>query len=294
VNAAAEEPPCFYSILARQVLGERTLKSEGAQKTDIAPFLDKKSVRRAIALKSIGQDALAEKEIRSLFPASGSEDRRHLLQLAQMLNLPAAQMRMAVAGGYDATSADARFPLPHWTPTSGYRLEPALLFAIMRQESGFNPNAKSASGAMGVMQLMPATAHAMAADARMKLSPEPAVSMTLGQHYLERLMSIPAISDNLVYIIASYNAGPGSVISWQKNVRVNDDPLLFVESIPASQTRDYVVHVIGNYWVYSALMGGYDSASVTALAGNRWPRYERSGKQMISMISYVSDAVGAE
>jgi len=294
LGMAADEAPGFYSILAGQISGEHTTKlAQEKEASDNAAFLRKEPVRRAVALKAIGQDALAEKELRALFPIGSKEDRSHLVQLARMLGLPGAQMRMAIAGQYDSSDSDATYPLPHWKPTLGYHVEPALLFAIMRQESGFNPHAKSPSGATGVMQLMPATASAMARDARLKVSVEPAMNMTLGQRYLERLMDISSIGDNLVFIIASYNAGPGSVMAWQKNLHYRDDPLLFIESIPNTQTRDYVVRVMGNYWVYSEMLGGYENASAAALAQNHWPYYERSEKQMASMLSRL-DTNGAE
>jgi soluble lytic murein transglycosylase-like protein len=289
LDVAAEEQPGFYSILARQIaVTQASLPSDSPGPADMESFLTRKPVLRAMALKAIGQDALAEKELRTLFSGSAEGDRKHLAQLAGMLNLPAAEMRMAVAGNYDTKADEARYPLPRWTPTLGYHIEPALLFAIMRQESGFNPNAKSASGAMGVMQLMPATAHAMARDARMEMSAAPAVSMALGQHYLERLMDMSAISDNLVYVIGAYNAGPGAMEGWQKSLHAGDDPLLFIESIPSVETRDYVVHVMGNYWVYSELLGGYENTSAAALAQNRWPHYERSDRQMVSMLSHLN------
>ena len=197
-------------------------------------------------------------------------------------------MRMAVAAAYDASASEAFYPLPRWKPTLGFKLEPALLFAIIRQESGFNPNAKSASGAVGVMQLMPATAHAMAEDARLKFSDEPAVNMTLGQRYIERLMEVDAVGDNLVYMLAAYNAGPGALAAWRRSVRAGDDPLLFIESLPSLQSRDYVQHVMGNYWIYSEMLAGHENASLKALAQNRWPHYERSLKQTAMMASRLN------
>jgi soluble lytic murein transglycosylase-like protein len=128
----------------------------------------------------------------------------------------------------------------------------------------------------------------MAQDTRLKLSLEPAVSMTLGQNYLERLMDISAINDNLVYIIGAYNAGPGTMENWQKSLHASDDPLLFIESIPYAETRDYIVRVMGNYWVYSEMMGGYENASAAALAQNHWPHYERSDKQTVAMANRLN------
>ncbi len=285
---AAAERPGFYSLLARHILGTQAAKSGETDAAKSEDFLQKGAIRRAIALRQIGQDALAEKELRTLFPGSTEEDRKRLVDLARALDLPAAQMRMAVAAAYDASASDTFYPLPRWTPTLGYHVEPALIFAIMRQESGFNPHARSASGAMGLMQLMPDTAHAMAADARLKMSPEPAVNMTLGQHYLERLMDTASVSDNLILLLGAYNGGPASVAGWQKNVSNGDDPLLFIESIKCAETRDYIERVMSNYWVYSEMLSGVDNASIAALARNEWPHYERSENQTVIMVSRLN------
>jgi soluble lytic murein transglycosylase-like protein len=289
---AAGEAPSFYSILARNVTGQELRSDDTAARLEnVKPILQQNAVRRAVAFKETGQDERAEQELRMLFPASNDADRKRLINLATLLDLPAAQMRMALAYAHgDEEANDGLYPMPRWTPTAGYRVEPALLFAIMRQESGFNPNAKSASGAMGVMQLMPATAHAMARGQRISgRSTLPSVSMTLGQSYIENLMETSFIGDNLVFLTAAYNAGPGTVENWQHALHYNNDPLLFVESIPYSETREYVLHVIGNYWVYSRLMGGADGASVAALASGEWPRYGSSDKQLASMLSRLGD-----
>ncbi len=173
------------------------------------------------------------------------------------------------------------YPMPKWTPASGYKVEPALLFAIMRQESEFNPGAQSPKGAVGVMQLMPATANAMAHNIRVSGSiSEPSVSMALGQQYLQHLMEISGIKNNLVFLLAAYNAGPGMLDKWLHNISYKDDPLLFIESIPYNTTRDYVVNVIGNYWIYSELFGSGEHTSLNLISEGNWPLYMGSGKQL--------------
>jgi soluble lytic murein transglycosylase-like protein len=133
----------------------------------------------------------------------------------------------------------------------------------------------------------------MARDAHIEFSHTPAVSMSLGQQYIEHLMDLSSINDNLIFVIGAYNAGPGTMSNWQRNLRTINDPLLFVESIPSPQTRDYVVRVMGNYWVYSEMLGRTDSGSVGALAHNQWPHYERTGHQMVAMVSHLTSD-GAE
>lgn len=192
-------------------------------------------------------------------------------------------------GGKEPTDASKKetvaslYPMPKWTPSSGYQVEPALLFAIMREESQFNPQAQSAKGAMGVMQLMPSTAQAMARHINIAgSSAEPAVSMALGQQYIKQLMEQPLIQNNMVYVLAAYNAGPAMVQKWHDSGKYNNDPLLFVESIPFAGTRDYVVNVMGNYWVYAGLFGGDANASIVEMAHGTWPHYAGPVKQAVA------------
>ena len=294
VARAAAEPPGFYSTLARHITGlqPHPTESVATQLERVTPLLDKDPIRRVIALKEVAQDALAEMEIRAMYPTSDDAERKRLITLASLIDLPAAQMRMAL----DYTritheASDTSYPMPHWAPLSGYHIEPALLFAIMRQESGFNPDAHNrASGATGVMQLIPSTAQAMAQVLRVRAhNHTPSVSMALGQGYLERLMETPSIGNNLVLLVAAYNAGPGNVDNWKRSLHYAEDPLLFIESVPFAETRDYLRHVIGNYWIYSDLLGVEDKPSVAALAQGSWPVYEGSGEQVTSMLSHLGD-----
>jgi soluble lytic murein transglycosylase-like protein len=102
---------------------------------------------------------------------------------------------------------------------------------------------------------------------------EPVANMTLGQNYLHHLMDSKLVEGNLFYLLAAYNAGPGRLQEWKRNIDYNNDPLLFVESIPYAQTRNYVMQVMANYWIYSELTGKANY-SVHALLHGHWPWYE--------------------
>lgn len=284
LDKASDQPLGFYSLLARTLMGEMAVLPDmpvaSLTVEQRTALLQHVSAQRAVALQSLGEEALAEKELRALYPKADRATRAALLALVKELNLPAAQMHMAGSGGTN----DA-FPLPKWEPVSGYQVERALLFAIMRQESGFNPNARSASGAVGLMQLMPDTVTTLTRGGHaMGQSAEPAVNMALGQCYLERLMDAPHIGDNLIFLAAAYNAGPGAVASWIRNEHDVRDPLLFVEALPYVQTRDYVEHVVANYWVYSQILGG-ESTSLRSLAEGQWPRYQGAERQLVALLS---------
>jgi soluble lytic murein transglycosylase len=121
------------------------------------------------------------------------------------------------------------------------------------------------------MQLMPATASLIArhkGDTVGSLN-DPAVSFEYGQSYLEELASAGGTGGLLPKVIAAYNAGPNNVARWTAG---NDDPLLFIESIPFRETRAYVAIVLRNYWIYQRETGSATS-SLTAMAQGQWPMF---------------------
>ena len=126
------------------------------------------------------------------------------------------------------------------------RLE--LLLAIARQESRFSPGVASPVGAVGLLQLMPATAAEVAGE---KLSAaelrEPDRNAVLGARYLGVLLG--QWQGNPWLTVASYNAGPGAAASWVSN-ELDEDPELWVERIPYPETRLYTKKVLGNLWAY--------------------------------------------
>jgi soluble lytic murein transglycosylase-like protein len=148
----------------------------------------------------------------------------------------------------------------------------------MRAESGFDPEAESHAGARGLMQVMPATAQEIASRSQLELADwdgvfEPATGIALGQAYLDQILRLPWIGDNLMFAAIAYNAGPGRVAEWCKDLGFNHDPLLFLESIPLRETRIYVKKVLTNYWTYRDRLG-QPLPSLKALAGNAWPIYQ--------------------
>ncbi|MEI7669478.1 MAG: lytic transglycosylase domain-containing protein [Pseudomonadota bacterium] len=201
-----------------------------------------------------------------------------------------AQISIALDYINKGEKPNTSYVLPNWQPKSGYKVEPALLFAIIRQESEFNPSAKSLSGAIGVMQLMPETASSMARRGKISGSAlDPSVSIALGQHYIKRLMDEPEISDNMIFLTAAYNAGPGILHKWLQKIEYNNDPLLFVESIPYGTTRDYVVNVMANYWIYSELLGG-SIDSIASISQGKWPLYAGIVKQLSDSASLPQES----
>jgi len=143
-------------------------------------------------------------------------------------------------------------------PMAGERPERALTYAIIRQESQFEPEVVSSAGARGLMQLMPATARGVAkaentlgthSDAKLF---EPAYNIRLGRSYLASL--VDDFGGSYVLAIASYNAGPGRAREWMRNFgdprQPDVDVVDWIEMIPFEETRGYVQRVMENLQVY--------------------------------------------
>ena len=150
-------------------------------------------------------------------------------------------------------------------------MNPALVYALTRLESNFDPSAVSGAGAHGLMQLMPVTAgFVLGQPNRFASNPDAlhdaGLNLELGQRYLFYLAMQPSVDGDLIRLLASYNAGPTTVDRWKPD----GDPLLFMETLPSDETRDYVHRAFTYLWVYSQRLG-MPSPSLVAQADGRWP-----------------------
>ena len=154
-----------------------------------------------------------------------------------------------------------RFPTPHrsvvirWADDNG--LEPAWVFAIARQESAFMPDARSAQGALGLMQIMPSTGKDIAkklntAGFRTRLLLNSDTNFRFGSWYLRHLMN--QMGDHEVLTIASYNAGPNRTRRWLPDSGVLDADV-WVETVPFRETRRYLRRVLAYTVIYKMLLG---------------------------------------
>ncbi|HKX35311.1 MAG TPA: lytic transglycosylase domain-containing protein, partial [Rhizorhapis sp.] len=162
LRKAAKYPLTFYGQLAARALGVEPQVDWTAPKFTKAhgqQLLATRSGKRALALIQVGQMAAAEKEL--LLLESKAKDRMDeaLLGVAEITQMPSLALKMgAMERLYgDTTIPAALFPVPRWEPKGGFSVDRALVYAIMRQESGFNPLAVSGDGALGLMQIMPET-----------------------------------------------------------------------------------------------------------------------------------------
>ena len=158
----------------------------------------------------------------------------------------------------------------------GFAIDRALIYGIIRQESGFDPRARSARGARGLMQLMPRTASYVDEDDELDHRHElyiPELNIALGQRYITHLLDLDRVEGDMFRLLAAYNAGPGNLGKWSRRVDYRDDPLLFIESIPSRETREYIEKVLANVWVYRYRLG-QPLPSLDRVAAGDWPRYE--------------------
>ena len=156
---------------------------------------------------------------------------------------------------------EALFPKPYWTDLRKYSsqngLDPYLVASLIRQESEFNPAAISRANAVGLMQLLPITGKTVAKQVKMRgynasQLYTPVVNLQLGTHYFKSM--VDKYDGRLEYALAAYNAGTDHVGEWLVQGKYRD-PQEFVESIPFTETREYVQAILRNANVYRQLYG---------------------------------------
>lgn len=300
LKLAASSPATFYGMLAERQLGLEAGADPDAyalERAGLMPAqeeqgglikasysgLDERELdqliasepraKRAAALAQIGRLQDAGQELRAGLAAAPTDaERRTWTTLALKLNASVAnQTRARRNKGFDPDD----YPTPLLEPAGGYTIDKALVYAVVRQESRFNPYVVSTKGAMGLMQVTPDTAAWAAGDDHMADNPlglfDPSTNLRVGQDYLQMLLDRSAGGD-LLKALAAYNAGPGTLLRTQRQVGV-DDPLLLMESMPSGQTRVYVESVMASYWIYRRMFGE-PGPGPTGLAGS-WATLDR-------------------
>jgi len=236
------------------------------------------AIQRALVLLVIGEKSLAEKEIKSVYNNMNQQQKEILLFIAQSYEMHSLAITLVnnIKDNENGVFYDKiAYPVPDWKPKGGWKIDTALIWALVRQESAFSPTAKSRAGARGLMQLMPMTAFHISKNNKIKRDKsvlfDTRYNLSLGQKYVTYLAEKDYINGNLFYLIAAYNAGPGNLYKWQKKVKYGNDPLLFIEMLPARETRIYIERVMANFWVYNARFGR-EHKSLEALSKGKWPK----------------------
>ncbi|MEP2546153.1 MAG: lytic transglycosylase domain-containing protein, partial [Alphaproteobacteria bacterium] len=303
LNGAARHARTFYGLLAARILGQEVAyewSSPPVVADAVGRIVDAPRGRRAMALVQAGQDLGAERELRNLARISDKNQALAILALADAGGMAGLAVRLSDrlfpdGGGFDG----AAYPVPAWLPSGGFTVDRALVYAVIRQESKFNPKAKSWAGARGLMQLMPRTASFVARDSslhrhRLPKLYDPDLNLKLGQKYIGMLLAEPHIQGDLLLLAAAWNGGPGNLNKWRRRIEYTNDPLLFIETIPAFETRHFVERVLANLWIYRDRLG-QDKPSLDALAAGQWPVYKAlgHGKVEVAIFDEPTDGISA-
>lgn len=280
LQQAASERRTFYGLIARRILGWGTglnLGRDILSQADLDALSERTRAVRAFALIQVGQRARAEGELRALWPeiADSAPLRRALLLVAANAHMPDLTAQLAeLVQQADGVPHDAlRFPVPRLSPVGGFTVDPALVYGVTRTESNFRPTAVSSAGASGLMQLTPAAARSVTGNPRLTEAAlhNPGLNLGVGQKLLLDLAGRPAVQGDLIRLLAAYNAGLGNVAAWNQEIRAGGDPLLFIEAIPITETRQFVGRVLTNTWIYAARLG-LPATGLDDLAAGRTPQ----------------------
>lgn len=256
----AEQATTFYGQLAAARLGATGITLAAPPPLDdrrAQAFLARDLVRATAALIRVDRRKLAERFLRTLaYQARDEDESLAVARLAAAKGYtPAAVYAARRAARSGAALIDVGYPL--LAPLPDAAPEPALVHAIIRQESGFDPDAISRAGARGLMQLMPGTARDTAKAVGVgydlgSLIADPGYNVSLGRAYLSAM--IERFDGHYILAIAAYNAGPHRVTQWiARNGHPSSpdiDIIDWIEKIPFSETRNYVQRVLEGLHVY--------------------------------------------
>jgi soluble lytic murein transglycosylase-like protein len=276
LRQAASADTTFYGMIAGRLLGQ------GFGPTGIAATLTEADITAvdatpdghlAFGLLQIGETEQAGLALRALWPDMQADPNLSQAVMAVAARAGLVDVAVAISGQLPQGNeiAGARLPLPALHPNGGFTIDPALVYALARTESGFNAHAVSPAGARGLMQLMPVTAHFIARNQGISGAvSDPSANLALGQAYVRYLGQQSGIDNNLLAILASYNAGPNAAALWYNQLQDDSDPLVFLESIPNDETRRFIHQVLADSWIYAEEIG-LRPASLDDLAQGNFP-----------------------
>lgn len=283
MTIATHYPRTFYGQLAVKILGISPTvdwSHPDFSAKDVAHIQRYPSGQRALALLQVNQAALAEDELHVLRQQADAPTIEALLALSQQLNFTNLSFQTSARNQHlilnNNNLMTGLYPIPNWSPQGGFKIDPALLYAVMRQESSFNPNALSRKGASGLMQLMPDTAYHITNNRPLRNNQRelliPEVNLSIAQDYIFQLLGNEDVRGDLILMTIAYNAGPTRVAKWKRRFSYDQDPLLFIERIPFRETRLYVQRVLTNLWIYGDRLD-QNIPSLQALASGFSPVY---------------------
>ena len=272
----------LYGMLALEQLGQDMPGDHATPDLtaeDWRRLQDEPAVREAVMLAEINRRDAADEALRWQARRIDVRDYPALTRLARALGLAGTQTFMAYNAPRGAVSPPSlRWPVAYHTPHGGWKVDPALAFAHALQESNFREGVVSPANAIGLMQIRPIAAREYASSINLSASADlkdPKTNLAFGQRTLEALSQSNATRGALPKVMAAYNAGLTPVTRWNGEVTDQNDPLLWMESIPYWETRGYVAIVMRNYWMYLR-QAEAERPSAEQLAQNRWPAFPRT------------------
>jgi soluble lytic murein transglycosylase len=266
-DVMTREPASYYAMLAARRLQRAPWAPGAAADTLRLDSATLGALRRAELLRDLGMESEAQFEYDWLAEEAGRSVKAMLAaaHAFRQYDLAPQAIRLgnkALAGGAprDEHLYQARYPLAYeralTREAERHQLDRALLAALIRQESHFDPRATSRAGARGLMQIMPAVGRQLASaegyhawDAALLYQPD--VSLELGTTHLAGLLSS---YQHVSHALAAYNAGSSRVTRWLEKAGT-DDPEVFVERIPFAETRDYVRIILRDRELYRSMYG---------------------------------------
>ncbi|MDR3126167.1 MAG: lytic transglycosylase domain-containing protein [Rickettsiales bacterium] len=287
LDIAASYPKTFYGILAQKTLNKKfNINWDEPRFTleNAREIISWSGGVRALALLQLDKKQLAANELKHLLATvsdAGDGLVNAVLAVAEIANMPFLSINVA---NYIKEYSEAnRFAAPAYPildidPDDGWKIDPALINAVIRQESRFNPRAKSYVGARGLLQIMPSTASFIAKDSSLRKKKrdklyDAATNLNIGQMYIDYLLNLPEIDGNLFKFLLAYNAGPGNLKrQLAKTDGGENDPLFFVESVRFKETRIYIKRVMANLWIYKNRLYQKDEF-LEEIERGEWPVY---------------------
>ncbi len=275
-HGAAKYPQYFYGQLGRQSLDPRPARltvtsTPVPTQADIDRFMSRNGVRAIGVARAAKLEWVTPQFFLALSRKLDNASEVVLLaELAKAMGRNQIALRLSkIAFNRDLAMGDYALPvgvMPSYKSLLDERVDPALVHALSRQESEFNAAAKSPVGASGLMQLMPATARGVARRYKVQYSKarltNPAYNTQLGEAFLNDL--IESYDGSYIMALAAYNAGPGRVKEWVEiygDPRTAEiDPVDWVERIPFTETRRYVIKIMETLQLYRSRLSGPDGA----------------------------------
>ncbi|WP_052741974.1 lytic transglycosylase domain-containing protein [Kiloniella litopenaei] len=275
-SLAATHRTTFYGQQASYEIGQEPIIATAHKEVDptqLATFNSKKIVRAIKLLDQLDQDKLVITFLTRL-RLDAQTDQDHILtaELAQEVSHPNIALRTAKSARQKGILLpDLLYPEMKIDTIKDSHADPALVLALIRQESEFNHKAISHAGARGLMQLMPATAKSVAKKEKLsykkrKLTDDPTYNIQLGTAYLSDL--IGSFNGSYVMALAGYNAGPHRVRKWVKDYGDPRHPdvniIDWMEQIPFNETRNYVQRILESHVIYRSKL----NQDTTTITGN--------------------------